>query len=102
MDAQCILKGVNQPVGCLSSSFRQLFQRILDAVVDTEDDVFADAQPVDVREFFLCRVSDRLQRKWKFRLQGHEAVVDKPDNIFACCHPVDRGQLLFRCVANGF
>jgi len=60
MDTQCILKGVNQPVGCLSSGLRQLFQRILDAVVDAEDDVFTDTQPVDVRKLFLSGIADRL------------------------------------------
>ena len=62
MDTQRILECVNQPVGCLSSSLRQPFQRVLDAVIDAEDDVFTNAQPVDVRKLGDGVVSDGFQR----------------------------------------
>lgn len=89
MDTQRILECVNQPVGCLASGLRQSFQRVLDTIVDAEDDVLTNAQPVDVRKLFLSRIADSFQRGGNLGLESNKSVIDESNNGLTCCQPVD-------------
>ena len=89
MDTQRILECVNQPVGCLASGLRQSFQRVLDTVVDAENDVLTNAQPVDVRKLLLSRIADSFQRGGNLSLESDKAVIDESDNCPASRQPVD-------------
>lgn len=89
MDAQRILECVNQPVGCLASSLRQPFQRVLDAVIDAENDVLTNAQPVDVRKLLLSRIADSFQCGGNLRLESDKAVIDESNNSLTSRQPVD-------------
>ena len=89
MDTQRILECVNQPVGCLTSCLRQSFQRVLDTIVDAEDDVLTNAQPVDVRKLLLSRIADSFQRGGNLSLESNKSVIDESNNGLTSCQPVD-------------
>ncbi len=87
MNAQHILDLVQDAGGHIPYGIQQALQTAGDAASYAFNDVFAKANPVEIRKLFLGRIANQLEQVWNGVFQRFDAQLETFHHTFSKCAP---------------